>query len=1472
MDHDKIELRSAGLEPDEEDPVLTARSNAPSSALSSSPSSRSWTRAYSNATIATAAGQEEEDIERERNNLWIPLASWLGGFFCLLFLMVMAWDMQAPSLTAGPFGDSQQLRSGQIAQWERWNVISKSRQATPLRSSAVTPGRLEDGGTSWRRLVLVYQLPGSTIVSTGGLGLAKAVEDKLRSLPAWQQLCTQVPEHLRSLCQRGDSMVSAAYGNAGPVSSEEGSKGVLADIDFDGASESLSVESETLLYLFQEHSPTTLLRWLPTGDPSGKFKGLRSTFAFALPATSAGAPWKSLVDDAEAALLEMGVLSPFAKDQEDFRVYFAADEVPELQDRDLNRSIYQDIWLLLAGPMGCFFAALVLTRRVLVAISAGLLSAVAPSIGSMGLLSSAADPEGHPEIEVVVLTAWFVVAAGIADLSVACVNCLTTRKLEGVRPQVPQAILAGMIYRDKLSPALLDVPTGLGSLVWSILRFATEAMGPTCGVGLMLLNLSVPQLAMVTTFGRHAGTGLLIAMPLSALIIPAAVEAGDQIGLRVKRWDDSRDLEKSEAMNFLQQYFAPVELGAAPLWTKTTQQTFYHTLVEMLQTWWFRYTAPLVIFIIFIAVTAASEPDLLSTYTGSTPQLFADGHRLKEFGSLLADFAALPEPKVPLEDTLRSIRECDLQAHDSEKCNLHKCSTGQIAPESLDEMLAQAPAECRCYTKANANYSATCSGSAARLWGLSKSQARSVLASGTYWNWTHENETMMRGQEAEKPRYVDGSYLEIENWQSMSVFLERGFFSYDGAESWEEACHHNVCFCGQLECSVADDWQSYGSIAYNETAGEDSLVENWIRSTDAAAANISQSLVAEVPAEAADMSYATLTYVFGLSVSDEPVVQGQEDGVRYGKLDLEDVKAQRQLLAFCEGTAPDLSIQNKYCWPLEFKQWLADNNRHYPLLEADGTFYGNLVQYFVEQDNQASVFSASEDQTGFWLGGDGKIAATYFSFEVDEDESGGPAQKDAWLRYASLRNTNASGSLGPAWLAPGENAVAEGQNATAAIVRSGTQSLAGFLVMFPALWVLGMTWSVGLSAATAILLATSVMIVDLFHLRALQQQVGVLEILSLCVLMTFESFMFIRVSQQIAQSQDGPGRDRADKRRKHMHLQKLGHLSVRLGLTIDEEEERQKEEEAKEAQKIWARRWAWCCGGPDPEEDEEWAEDSESEEPEQPEAKPESPTKKLLRNINTKILGKTEAEKEIAKEELTKRTQTAELTFEERKELLKKMSLLNGPGIFPEGIEVERRFRIARGVSEIANSTLAVGLVCVSCWPAGEATALTGIWQVCAGGLVGAAMALFLTFVCLPALLMMGLGPSRVKGRAYAYFYWWMREGRPRPNTEAPPPGLLDTDLGTVGVASAKVLGFPFDRALLMKRHIRVSEPTTGPVGQRPHVVRKYGGKKKRSKAGSYLPEEGEGITINSLDLHGATAPQPYHLALAVRNKFDGTG
>eukprot|EP00434_Breviolum_minutum_P035454 symbB.v1.2.031387.t1/scaffold3640.1/size52801/2 len=73
---------------------------------------------------------------------------------------------------------------------------------------------------------------------------------------------------------------------------------------------------------------------------------------------------------------------------------------------------------------------------------------------------------------------------------------------------------------------------------------------------------------------------------------------------------------------------------------------------------------------------------------------------------------------------------------------------------------------------------------------------------------------------------------------------------------------------------------------------------------------------------------------------------------------------------------------------------------------------------------------------------------------------------------------------------------------------------------------------------------------------------------------------------------------------------------------------------------------------------------------------------------------------------------------------------------------------------------------------------------------------------------------------------------------------LLDTDLGTLGRNSAKVLGPPFS-------WIR---------------------RKSRSKKGNSGVEAEREVTVNNLELQGATAAPPFHGATVKRAQFGGDG
>ncbi|CAK9082167.1 Uncharacterized protein SCF082_LOCUS39067 [Durusdinium trenchii] len=190
--------------------------------------------------------------------------------------------------------------------------------------------------------------------------------------------------------------------------------------------------------------------------------------------------------------------------------------------------------------------------------------------------------------------------------------------------------------------------------------------------------------------------------------------------------------------------------------------------------------------------------------------------------------------------------------------------------------------------------------------------------------------------------------------------------------------------------------------------------------------------------------------------------------------------------------------------------------------------------------------------------------------------------------------------------------------------------------------------------------------------------------------------------------------------------------------------------------------------------------------------------------------------------------------------LLRHMAVLNSPAIFEGGLRHERLGRSARAAcragTEAITSVICLAISCLSVL----LTTMEGISQVCIVCLCGGVASVLLTVGIHPVLMLVGFGPAKVKGRAWALYVWWLSAGCPRPSKE-PPEGLLDTDLGSLGESAGQVLGPPFSWV--------------------------------RSTQKQPSPEEPEKeVTVNHLEMQGATAMPPFHGATVHKGLFRGDG
>jgi len=1164
---------------------------------------------------------------REWQALLIPMGILLFFLALVLGTALLTNSVKTVVFTQGSFGYATQVDDQATAQWLRWQRALRLAEPTV---GVGLPGGLENvAQVTWRRLVLIYQLPTGDTASSIGLQKAKAVEDALRNLPLWQRLCNEMPSRYQILCKQGDSMVSSTHGSFQEVSTAEVAAGVQADILLDGLGSEVLIELETLLQIYEERSPSTLRRWLPkdyTG-PQGK-AAFRSSFAFALN-PSADNVWRSLViDEVEPTLVNLGVMSAARDQQDQFRVYLEADDVFELAPRDLQRSMDEDLPLLVFGPLSAFLATLASRGRIFVAMVAAVLALCVPLVTSIGFLSQQQE-DGHEEVRIIAAAAWFVISAGMADLCSACTHALEERK-ESLRPQVPEWLMVRMLVTESVMPWMLEEAKGKKALALRVLRVCCEALLPTVALGLTLLLTAAPgQLDMVAVFAQHTGLGLLVAVPLAVLLIPPAIEAGDALANQILHWRNETEWDTSEALLTLFDNLLPLEFGAKQDWQNEFKFKMRKRMRDFLRLRWLSLAVLLVILgllMVYLVFSIIGD----TVYTAETPRLFEVGHRLYDKANIRQLFDPLEGYQAPMA-TLQLARRCSPTASDSAACTWFKCEAGPTA-----ELQDTVPSECKCYTL-QANQPG-CAGTAARLFG---DQARNILASGLFWSWAGARLNQVFNTTGSED-FIE-SLLEIEVWSSGGRSLNPGARTKTAqAASWEAACQRILCFCGGMECSSLESYTELGTFDFG-------FLDPSFLNSSSSNASTNTSGTTESQGEVAN-----ITFAWGIQVSSEPLSE-TETGISFSRsLVLEDVDAQRQLLSFCQGTAPELEILERSCWPIEFKEWLQQRGAYYPV--ASETFYGSLRQFFQEKaaSDQSVISTSGEDMlSGFWMTGQGTATALFFTFQVVPPQ--GDAGEDStteglWQNYQALRNRYTPTSLGAAWLAPSSAVVAAGQRATAAVMQQNARTVAIMSVLIPALILLLVTCSWGLTLASVFLMVLSMMVLEFHHTRVNQLEVGVLEIVCLLAYNSFIILGLFRVSIQVAWSQDGPGRDPHRKHRKHVQAQKIGRLSVLEGL----------------------------C--------------QESEEPDG--------SKFLLRSLSK------------SNSLATVKKSVEDLNFEDKKVLLRHMAVLNSPAIFEGGLRHERLGRSARATCR-AGTEAVTSLLCLAISSTSVLlTSLEGISQV----------------------------------------------------------------------------------------------------------------------------------------------------------------
>eukprot|EP00439_Symbiodinium_sp_Y106_P055153 s2627_g7.t1 len=279
------------------------------------------------------------------------------------------------------------------------------------------------------------------------------------------------------------------------------------------------------------------------------------------------------------------------------------------------------------------------------------------------------------------------------------------------------------------------------------------------------------------------------------------------------------------------------------------------------------------------------------------------------------------EYETPLREVPKLARRCFPWADTVAECTWHQCE----AEEKTSSADAEELDECTCYHMQD---SFGCNGSAARLFGPNASKVQALLQQGIFWSWVGDR---LGRNFSEDATAVQRSFLELEVWLTGGLQLDAGLHSEVGGAVWDSACLQVLCYCGGLQCR-----STWGSLLGTLATGNLNITapSSAAEPSGAASSNSSQQGTVD------------LVVTWGIQVSSEPLSADLGRGIEFSsQLRLEDES--RELLAFCEGTDPELIILRRRCWPIEFKRWLTDRGSYYPV--PSELFYPFLRSFFQDR-------------------------------------------------------------------------------------------------------------------------------------------------------------------------------------------------------------------------------------------------------------------------------------------------------------------------------------------------------------------------------------------------------------------------------------------------------------------------------------------------------------------------------------------
>jgi len=217
---------------------------------------------------------------------------------------------------------------------------------------------------------------------------------------------------------------------------------------------------------------------------------------------------------------------------------------------------------------------------------------------------------------------------------------------------------------------------------------------------------------------------------------------------------------------------------------------------------------------------------------------------------------------------------------------------------------------------------------------------------------------------------------DMEDWSQATNFIMPHSVSVL-EETPQSACWEFRCFCGGVRCKAQEDttstsWSPLGSFP-------------------------APTSDATMPGSIGAGNEATLYMAWGLKrfgsfakFSDEDARQlFQAAPPDERSLEISDVQYQRDMLAACEGTPPDMEIVSRSCFMKDFRDWLVNRYEGHLFPVPSEDFYARLQEFAEDQ----KYVPRADRKKYFWLSTDGSLVGSIASYRVVLQEDADPRER-----------------------------------------------------------------------------------------------------------------------------------------------------------------------------------------------------------------------------------------------------------------------------------------------------------------------------------------------------------------------------------------------------------------------------------------------------------------------------------------------